>query len=191
VWRTTDGGRHWTPSFTEAPPAKGVAQPVPDTAVVECAGQSGAWAQFLGWGAAMNHAPYLVFATQDGQHWRAVFEESYMELSVHPEVHAPAGPGSYPGPFSAISPQQAAFVGWSPPLGYGAAPVDLASSGGATLTSAGNVGGVTQPLATAFISPAQGWVVGVDQTQQANTGDYVIVATTDGGHTWHTQYTTR
>ena len=74
------------------------------------------------------------------------------------------------------------------PMGYGAAPVDLASSGGATLTSAGDVGGVTQPLATAFISPAQGWVIGVNQTQSANPGDYVIVATADGGRTWATQY---
>lgn len=189
VWRTTDGGTHWSQSFRE-PPATGANQPQPDTTVLECAGPSAVWVQFLGFGAALSHAPYLVYATQDGQHWRAVFEESYIETAAHPQVHAPDGPGSYPGPFSAISPDQAAFVGYTPPVGYGAAPLDLASAGGATLASEGNVGGLTRPYATAFVSSVQGWVVGTDQTQASKAGDYAIVATTDGGHSWRTEYRT-
>ncbi len=188
VWRTTDGGRHWSSSLREPSPAPGAGSQEPDTTVVECAGPSAAWVQFLGLGAAMSHAPYLAYATQDGQHWRAVFEESYIESAERPQVHAPEGPGSYPGPFSAISPDQAAFVGYIPPMGFGAAPLDLASAGGATLTSEGTIGGLTKPYATAFLTPAMGWVVGTDQTEPGNAGDSVIVATTDGGRTWTTQY---
>jgi len=116
-----------------------------------------------------------------------VLEESYIESGVRPEVHAPDGPGSYPGPFSAVSPATAVFVGYTPPLGYGAAPVELVTSGGATLTSEGNVGGVSVPEAAAFISPSRGWVVG----ETLPSGDFVIETTANSGHTWTRQYQAR
>ena len=187
VWHTTDGGASWSLAFTEPPESSGVHPPAPDTTVLECAGGNAAWALFLGYGAALGHAPYLAYATRDARNWRAVFEESYIESGARPEVHAPNGPGSYPGPFSAISPGVAAFVGYTPPLGYGAAPLEMASSGGATLTQEGNVGGVSVPEATAFTSPSQGWVVG----QTLPSGDFVIMATADAGHTWTRQYQAR
>jgi len=187
VWHSTDGGRTWSLAFSEPPLASGVHSPAPDTTVLECAGGNAAWVQFLGYGAALGHAPYLAYATQDARNWRAVLEESYIESAVRPEVHAPEGPGSYPGPFSAISPVAAVFVGYDPPLGYGAAPVDLVSSGGATLTSEGNVGGVSVPEAAAFISPSQGWVVG----ETLPSGDFVIETTANSGHTWTQQYQAR
>jgi hypothetical protein len=112
---------------------------------------------------------------------------SCIESGARPEVHAPDGPGAYPGPFSAISPQAAAFVGDTPPVGYGAAPLELASSGGATLTKEGNVGGISVPEAAAFISPSRGWVVG----ETLPSGDFVVEATANGGHTWTRQYQAR
>jgi photosystem II stability/assembly factor-like uncharacterized protein len=187
VWHSTDGGKTWSLAFTEPPVAPGVHPPAPDTTVLECAGGNAAWVLFLGYGAALGHAPYLGYATQDGRSWRAVLEESYLESAARPGVHAPDGPGTYPGPFSAISPQAAAFVGYTPAEGYGAAPVDLASSGGATLTSASDVGGVSVPAATAFISPSQGWVVG----ETLPSGDFVVEATANGGHTWTRQHEVR
>jgi photosystem II stability/assembly factor-like uncharacterized protein len=64
IWRSTDGGRHWSLSFAE-PAQAGYAQREPgDTAVLECAGHSAAWVLFLGFGAALSHAPYIAFATQ-------------------------------------------------------------------------------------------------------------------------------
>ena len=183
VWHTTDGGKSWSLAFAEPPLASGMHAPAPDTTVLECAG-SAAWALFLGYGAALGHAPYLAYVTQDGRSWRALFEESYIESGARPEVHAPDGPGSYPGPFSAISPQAAVYVGYTPPIGDGAAPVEVASAGGATLTREGDVGGVSVPEAAAFISTSQGWVVG----EALPSGDFVVEATADGGHTWTRQY---
>jgi photosystem II stability/assembly factor-like uncharacterized protein len=187
VWHTTDGGKSWSLAFTEPPLAAGMHAQAPDTAVLECAGGSAAWALFLGYGAALGHAPYLAYATQDGRNWHVLFEESYIESGARPEVHAPDGPGSYPGPFSAISSQAAVYVGYTPPIGDGAAPLEVASAGGATLTKEGDVGGVSVPEAAAFVSTSQGWVVG----EALPSGDFVVEATANGGHTWTRQYQAR
>lgn len=187
IWRSTDGGRQWAVSFTE--PAKSAALPSQpgDTAALQCAGPDAAWVDFLGFGAALGHSPYIAYATQDARHWRPLFEESYTESAALPEVHAPDGPGSYPGPFSAIGPDSAAFIGWNPPQGFGAAPVDMVT-GGTKLSKDGDVGGMTRAFGAAFLSPAQGWVVGTDQTSSGSPGDYVIEATADGGRTWAREY---
>jgi photosystem II stability/assembly factor-like uncharacterized protein len=185
IWRTSDGGKQWTLMFTEPPVAHG--QPtMPDTTVVECAGDTAAWVLFLGTGAAMNHAPYLAYGTQDARTMHALFEETYIEFAIRPQVHAPEGPGSYPGPFSAISPDTAVFVGYTPPIGYGVAPV-MTVTGGSHLTMEGNVGGITEADGVAFVSTSAGWVVGGND----QTGVYSIEATTDGGHTWTSQYQVR
>jgi photosystem II stability/assembly factor-like uncharacterized protein len=184
VWHTTDGGKTWSLAFTEPSAAPGVHPPAPDTTVLECAGDNAAWVLFLGYGAALGHAPYLAYTTQDAKTWRVLFEESYIESAARPGVRAPDGPGSYPGPFSAISPVAAAFVGYSPPVGYGAAPLELVTSSGATQTRAGNVGGISVPIAVAFTGPSQGWVVG----ETLPSRGFVIEATSDGGRTWTRQY---
>jgi photosystem II stability/assembly factor-like uncharacterized protein len=189
IWRTTDGGTTWSPAFTEPPASSGqsAGQQADDTPEIECAGQHAAWVLFLGTGAAMLHAPYLAYATGDGHTWRGVMEETMLESAVRPGLHMPDGPGSEPGPFSAISPDAAAFVGYTPPAnGWGAAPLTMATNGGATLNRAGDVTGVNQPLAAAFLTTTRGWVVG--ENLKART--FAIVATADAGRTWTTQYAT-
>ena len=189
IWRTTDGGTTWSPVFTEPAASSGqsAGQQAGDTPQIECAGQHAAWVLFLGTGAAMLHAPYLAYATRDGHTWRGVMEETMLESAVRPGLHMPDGPGSEPGPFSAISPDAAAFVGYTPPAnGWGAAPLTMATDGGATLNRAGDVTGVNQPLAAAFLTTTRGWVVG--ENLKAHT--FAIVATADAGRTWTTQYTT-
>ena len=190
IWRTTDGGTTWSPAFTEPAASSGqsAGQQAGDTPEIECAGQHAAWVLFLGTGAAMLHAPYLAYATRDGHTWRGVMEEAMLESAVRPGLHMPDGPGSEPGPFSAISPDAAAFVGYTPPAnGWGAAPLTMATDGGATLNRAGDVTGVNRPLAAAFLTTTRGWVVG--ENLKART--FAIVATADAGRTWTTQYATR
>jgi photosystem II stability/assembly factor-like uncharacterized protein len=183
IWRTTDGGQHWTLALTE-PGAAGHPKTA-DTPEIECAGASGLWVLFLGQGAAMEHEPYLAYSTADGRQWRGVLEQQYTESALRPGVKLPEGPGSYPGPFSAIDPGSAAFVGYTPPIGDGVAPVMLASQHGSALTSEGNVGTINEPLAAAFLSPDQGWVVG----ENLRTNTFAVEATSNAGRTWTTEYT--
>ncbi len=189
VWRTTDAGATWSPSFTE-PPASGgrvAAGTAGDTPELGCAAHDAAWVLFLGSGAAMMHAPYLAYATQDGAAWHGVLEEPTIESAIRPKLHLPAGPGSEPGPFSVISAGAAAFVGYTPPAnGWGAAPLIVATDGGAVLSSAGNVPAINEPLAAAFLTPAQGWVAG----ENLKSHTFSIEATTDAGRSWTTEYTT-
>jgi photosystem II stability/assembly factor-like uncharacterized protein len=192
IWRTTDAGATWSPAFTEppaspAPAGQQAGRAVGDTPELGCAAHGAAWALFLGSGTAMMHAPYLAYATQDGASWHGVLEEPMLESAIRPKLHLPAGPGSEPGPFSVISSGAAAFVGYTPPAnGWGAAPLVLATDGGAVLKSAGDIPAINEPLAAAFLTPAQGWVVGANL--KAHT--FSIEATTDAGRSWSTQYTT-
>jgi photosystem II stability/assembly factor-like uncharacterized protein len=184
IWRTTDGGGHWTLALTE-PAASGNPTTPADTPEIQCAGATGLWALFLGQGAATGHAPYLAYASQDGRQWHGVLEEQFTESALRPGVKLPEGPGSYPGPVSAISAGTAVFVGYTPPLGYGAAPVMLASDNGRALTKEGDVGTIDEPLAAAFLSQDQGWVVG----ENLKTNAFSVEATSDAGRSWTTQYT--
>ena len=110
-----------------------------------------------------------------------------LEASLRPTLHLRPGPGSEPGPFSVISPDAAAFVGYTPPAnGWGAAPLTVATDGGAVLNSEGDIPAINEPLAAAFLTPAQGWVAG----ENLKTHTFTIEATTDAGRTWTTQYTT-
>lgn len=189
IWRTVDAGATWSPAFTEPPASAGqqAGRTEGDTPELGCAAHGAAWALFLGGGTAMMHAPYLAYATQDGSSWHGVMEETMLETAMRPKLHLPAGPGSEPGPFSVIGPGAAAFVGYTPPAnGWGAAPLIMATGGGAVLKSAGDIPAINVPLAAAFLTPARGWVAG--ENLKAHT--YSIEATTDAGRTWTTQYTT-
>lgn len=189
IWRSTDGGGTWTVSFAEPPKSSSLPRQPGDTPALECAGPDAAWVQFLGFGAALGNAPYIAYATQDAAHWHVLFEEGYIESDVFPQVHAPNGPGSYPGPFSAIGPGTAAFLGWDPPVGLGGVPLDMVT-GGTGLGRHGDVHGMTQAYAAAFVSASRGWVIGTDQTASGKAGPDVIEATTNGGHSWTRQYAT-
>jgi len=186
IWRTTDGGQNWGLALAEPRAAAGGPGRARDTPEIECAGAGAAWVLFLGQGAAMGNAPYLAYTSRNGREWHALFEDQYTESALRPGLRLPEGPGSYPGPFSAIGPGAAAFVGFTPPDGDGAAPLELVSGGGRTLAKVGDVSAVNEPFAAAFLSPARGWVVG----ENLRTGACSIEATADAGRTWATQYTT-
>ncbi len=177
VWRSTDGGRGWgsRPSFTLPVPTGGPAF----LAELQCAEPGAAWVRFSGGGAAAGHVPYALYATGDGgAHWRGVLAEPGTLGQV---LRLPAGPGSYPGPFSVIDPQRAFLLSPTPPanatgavlISQGSRLRRLPDLPGATLSTA---------LSASFASATRGWVVGTDAAGRA-----VLLATSDGGRNWQSQ----
>ena len=61
----------------------------------------------------------------------------------------------------------------------------LASDNGSALASEGDVAAINEPMAAAFLSPDQGWVV----CENLRTDAFDIEATSNAGHSWTTQYT--
>jgi hypothetical protein len=187
LYRTSDGGRDWT-ALTSMAGALGSGYPAQMS--VECANDGSAWALRVGPGAAMSQDPHVGFhADQSGA--TAIFAEQYFQSQgAKPTAESP---GSDAGPFSAINAGAAAFVDWCSACGYGTAPWDIAASSGATLAKKGNVGAITYPQSASFASAEAGWVAGTETVYPAaGTGkpksQERIVATTDGGRTWHVQY---
>jgi photosystem II stability/assembly factor-like uncharacterized protein len=177
VWRSTDGGRGWgkRPSLTLPVPTGGPGF----FAELQCAAGGAAWVRFSGGDAAAGHSPYALYATGDGgAHWRGVLAESYTLGQV---LRLPAGPGSYPGPFSVIDPQRAFLLSPTPPadatgaalVSQGSGPRRLPDIPAATLLT---------PLSASFASATRGWVVGTN-----GAGRAVLLATSDGGRSWHSQ----
>lgn len=186
LYHTTDGGRGWVPVTAGVQPASAG---YPAMMIVQCAGAGSAWALDIGPGASMSQEPHVGYhAGPAGT--VPIFAEQYFP---HPGVRvAAASPGSYAGPFSAISPSAAAFIDWCPACGgLGTAPWDLVTGSGATLVRQGNVGGLSEPEAASFLSSQLGWVAGV-VTSYSGTGQVRqrlrIVFTDDAGRTWHVQY---
>ena len=188
LYRTTDGGRRWVQATAAVTP---ISATYPYTMIVQCAGTGSAWALDIGPGAAVSqqpHAGYHAGPAGTGP----IFAEQYFP---HPgaTVHANS-PGSYAGPFSAISSSAAVFIDWCPACGPGTARWDLATSSGASLTREGNVGGINDPQAASFVSPQLGWVAGIVNHYNATgitSQDQRIVFTNDAGRTWHVRYTSR
>jgi photosystem II stability/assembly factor-like uncharacterized protein len=176
VYRSQDSGRTWSQVLQMARSEPGLS----GWARIECAAPSALWAQWAPGGAAAGHTPYVVYATVDGQHWRTVMAEPGTIGNTLPGV--PAGPGSYPGSFSVVDPSDAVFVGDTPPAN--AASAMIATNGGATLKSTGQIAGAWQTFDAAFVSTSIGWVLTVNGNGQA-----IIVATTDGGYHWSQQLT--
>ena len=196
IYGTANGGRTWTLAV-RGPHATGAYSSA--TAEVECAGPSAAWAELIGPGVGMSHEEQVGYHTF-GQTWQPIFAEQYFP---HPGVHTTVeAPGVGSGPFSAISPAQAVFIGFCAPCSspgrpqlQGTAPVAIATNGGAVLLRRGNVGDLGLANGAAFVSADEGWVVGTQTrypTATTSQGPGItvsrIVHTTDGGRTWQVQY---
>jgi photosystem II stability/assembly factor-like uncharacterized protein len=197
IYGTANGGQTWTLAVRGPHVAGGSPRYSAATTEVECAGPSAAWAELIGPGVGMSHQQQVGYHTSGGT-WQPIFAEQYFP---HPGVHINAeAPGVYSGPFSAISPAQAVFIGFCGPCSspqmhqsQGTAPLVIATEGGAVLLRRGNVGGLEQANGAAFVSADVGWVVGT-QTRHPRGGPSGgitvsrIVHTADGGRTWQVQY---
>jgi photosystem II stability/assembly factor-like uncharacterized protein len=176
VYRSQNGGQSWNQSLQMAQSQPGLS----GWARVECAAPSAAWVQWAPGGAAAGHEPYVIYATTNGSTWRTVMAEPGTIGNQLPGV--PAGPGSYPGSFSVVDPSDAVFVGDTPPAN--AASTMIATNGGATLKSTGQIAGTLETFDAAFVSTSTGWVLTAD-----DNGHAVIMQTTDGGYHWSSQLT--
>ena len=158
-------------------------------AEVECAGSGAAWAELTGPGAGLGHVPQIGYHTF-GRSWRPIFAEQYFE---HPGARVRTeAPSVYPGPFSAISRDQAIFLGSCPPCAApaspplpGPAPMAIALRGGAVLMRSTSVAQLGEATGAAFLTTSDGWVVG---TRQGAGPVSLIMHTGDGGRTWQAQY---
>jgi hypothetical protein len=183
---TADGGKVWTtlPSTAGATPT-GTGDPA--LMSVECA-SGGAWALRAGPGAGMSQQQHVGYhADQAGA--TAIFAEQYFQTAGSGPSRP--SPGSDPGPFSVIDSSAAAFIDACTACGPGTAPWDLATRSGAALTQEGNVAQITAPQAASFVSRQDGWVAGYASewnAKEKSRGQQRIVATTNGGRTWHVQY---
>jgi photosystem II stability/assembly factor-like uncharacterized protein len=177
VWRSGDGGRSWgsRPSFT----LPVLASEPPFFAELQCARPGAAWVRFDSNDHYAGHGPYALYTSGDGgAHWRGVLSTLGAVLTVR----LPEGPGSYPGPFSVIDPQRA-FLLSPTPAAETTGAVQI-SQGGNQLQRLPDIKGTTlfMPHSASFASATRGWAVGANLAGQA-----VLVATTDGGRSWHSQ----
>jgi photosystem II stability/assembly factor-like uncharacterized protein len=188
LYGTVNSGQSWT--LAVRGPGKPGGPPTSHAiADVQCAGPGAAWAELTGPGAGLGHVPQIGYHTF-GSSWRPIFAEQYFP---HPGARVRAdAPSVYPGPFSAISPSHAAFVGWcsactmpASPRMLGPAPLDIAMDGGATLIHRGRVADLTEATGASFRSISDGWVVGIGQGSRPTS---MIMHTTNGGRTWQTQF---
>jgi photosynthesis system II assembly factor YCF48-like protein len=184
LYRTVDGATAWTLASAGVNRSGGGQYLM----TVQCAGPDAVWGLDLGMDAAMNHEPFIGYhAGPSGG--KAIFAEQYFP---HPGVTVTAsGPGTEPGPMSAISATTAVVIGSCPPCGYGTAPWDLLTGSGAVISQRGNVGGLTAAAGVSFLSPRLGWVAGT-MDDYRNPSRQIqrqrIVMTSDGGASWHTEY---
>ena len=197
IYGTANGGRTWTLAVRGPHVAGGSPRYSSAAAEVECAGPSAAWAELIGPGVGMSHQQQAGYHTFGGT-WQPIFAEQYFR---DPRVHTRAeAPGVESGPFSAISPTEAVFIGFCAPCSsvgtpqlQGTAPLVIATGGGAVLLRRGNVANLEQANGAAFVTANEGWVVGTQTRYPVNgqgRGSTVsrIVHTADGGRTWQVQY---
>jgi photosystem II stability/assembly factor-like uncharacterized protein len=170
VLKTTDGGSTWHSVF-QAPGQWGGAEMV-------CPGTETAWVLFNGQGAA-GTLDYAAFRTADGgSTWTA-------ELTSPLESNNPAFQGvpaidNYPGPFAAVSADDAVFFGYCPACD--AASTVMRTTDGTTWQRSKIDGFLPQQVS--FADAQHGLLI----ARAGFHGDDVLLATTDGGATWNQIY---
>jgi hypothetical protein len=178
IWRTTDGGRRWS---VVANPAR-LSTEGNDPAVIElsCAGATGAWAVVNSRQAAAGTEPWAIYASPSGTSWTPV-----AQAMLGPAT-ASRAPGSSAGQLSLITPTLAAATGFTAAEGRdGTADVALYRATGAVASGPVAMPGFGIPEALAFVSSTEGFAIG--DASLAGVPHLVLMATTDGGATWHVQ----
>jgi photosystem II stability/assembly factor-like uncharacterized protein len=178
VLRSTDGGMTWIPLLDAA-----TDRTTWMGATVQCPVGSSIWVLFDG-GAAAGSQGYAVYASADaGASWRPVVVAPILAGS-DPAFRGVTQLDAYSGPFAAVSATQAVFLGQCPGCDPQRVMVLRTQDGGSRWDRHVINGFV--PAALAFADADHGWLA-------AQLGGYpgrhpAILATTDGGRTWHPVY---
>ena len=178
IWRTADGGASWS---VVANPG-GLSTGGNDPAVIElsCAGATGAWAVVNSRQGAAGTVPWAIYASPSGTSWTPV-----AQAMLGPAA-ASRAPGSTAGQLSPITPTLAAATGFTPAEGRdGTANLAFYRASGRVSSGPLIVPSLGVPEALAFVSSAEGFAIG--DTTPAGAPQLVLMATTDGGATWHVQ----
>ncbi len=174
VLRSADGGATWTPLFDASNSHSNWMG-----ATVQCAGSS-IWALFLGDSAAGSQG-YAAYASADaGATWRPVVVAPILAGS-DPAFHGIAQLDAYAGPFAAVTPSEAVFLGQCPACDPQHVTV-LRTQDGGTSWQRHVINGFV-PTGLAFADADHGWMT-------TQLGGYpgrhaAILATSDGGRWWH------
>ena len=173
VLRTADGGQTWSVVFDVRHPEVGPWHPT-----VVCAdGVRSARAQFTGTGAALGHAPYVVYRTADsGASWQLDFIEGYTLGSVFAAPPSTPQLGSYPSKLGSLGAGKTWFITCSP-------PVDIQSY--VVVDAAGAIVAKGDVTIRGCAIDAQV----IDELRVVGVSLKSVVATDDGGATWKTIFT--
>jgi photosystem II stability/assembly factor-like uncharacterized protein len=164
VFSTTDGGGTWR-RVLRAPSAGQHWWPA-----LQCNG-GGAWALFRD-GVAAGSQGYAAYAAPDGVHWRLVLGQ-FLSRRV-PRLDA------YPGPFSAVSPSRAFFVGFCPACDRGMSIVARTRDGGLHWRRSKRGLDGFWPSAASFVDRRSGFLA----TQDQRSSRAVVWKTRDAGRSW-------
>ncbi|MBV8444807.1 MAG: hypothetical protein JOZ92_02695 [Candidatus Dormibacteraeota bacterium] len=174
VYHSTDLGLTWKAVLDTA------TSEVPFPAVrLQCGYPHAVSVQAHDMGGAAGSQPNAAWVSHDG----VTFTQVYAGGMWNSGNSVPAGPGSYPGPLSIVSPSVTAWVGFTP---AGATPAYLTESqADNSLTAEQAVDCFGRPLGSAFVTQSTGWVVCAPFT----TPDITVIRTDTGGVSWVEQDT--
>jgi photosystem II stability/assembly factor-like uncharacterized protein len=179
VLDSTDGGATWSTLLDAA------SGPITQwfTATVQCPDLQSIWVLFQG-GVAAGSEGYAAYTSADaGVGWQPVVVAP-MLVGSDPAFANVTPLDAYPGPFAAVSASEAIFLGQCPACNPQHVTVLRTRDGGARWDR--RVVNGFFPTGLAFADPGHGWMTtlvgGVEGRRSA------ILATTDGGRSWHPVY---
>lgn len=180
IWKTTDGGQHWTDVFS-APVA-----PTGWNGQIVANSTDDVWDLMVGEGSAGQTAYVFWHSTNGGQTWTCITDNAFSQATSYPHLppsQVSMNPGPVPGAIAPIGLNGVIFLGWNNNTSHWQALwfdghtwhlLVLPSTRSATVPQ---ITGQPNPLA--FSSPTMGWLAGANQAGQG-----VLLASQNGGQTW-------
>ena len=177
IFRTTDAGRTWTRIATLSISDQGPWYPT-----LTCPAGATFRVQVTEPGAAMSHAPYLVFRTVDsGRSWLLEYREGYTLGGTTPRDTLALG--GYPSLIGTIAGARNWIITCSPPA---EAQRFLILDAIGTVQASETAPFTGCARNASFVDDRHGWVVATDYGPLSSGGPSrnVLMRTTDGGRTW-------